>query len=499
MKELKKYLQKIDDVIASGKFKDNWESLSEHPVPHWYRNAKFGIFIHWGPYSVPAYGSEWYSRFMYKKDALLKGTKNCFDYHRETFGEHKDFGYKDFIPLFTAEKFEPAKWADLFVDAGAKFVMPVAEHHDGFQMYDSVLSQWCASKMGPKKDVLGLLKKEIEDRGMVFTASSHRVEHYWFMCGGREFCSDFPHDIPYGHIYWPSLPEPYDTTAGLMGHRRIDVEVDTLFMEDWLARTCEIVDKYKPKIVYFDWWIQVAPLKPYLKKFMAYYYNRALEWGSEVTVNYKHDAFGFTSAVSDIERGQLSDVSPYFWQNDTSVAKNSWCYTENNDYKQPNDIICDLIDVVAKNGSLLLNIGPKADGSIPEQDEYILREIGKWLKVNGEAIYDSFPFRKYGDGPTKTVQGHHTDTLRSPYTEKDFRFTSKHGNLYVFAMKWPEDAVIQVPALGRKMGSFNAVINKATMLGFNHECEVTMCDDRLTIIGKKVKTDYPVCIKLEVD
>ncbi|ONI46895.1 hypothetical protein AN642_02500 [Epulopiscium sp. SCG-B10WGA-EpuloA2] len=253
--------------------------------------------------------------------------------------------------------------------------------------------------------------------------------------------------------------------------------------------------------MYFDWWIQIAPMKPYLKKFAAYYYNRAVEWGKEVTINYKNDAFQHTSAVRDIERGQLSDVSPFFWQNDTSVAKNSWCYTENNDYKQSFEVICDLVDVVSKNGSLLLNVGPKADGTIPEQDKKILQDVGAWLKVNGEGIYSSYPFRKYGEGPVVTEEGHFTDTKRKSFTTEDFRFTYKPNALYIFAMKWPEDGVLKVKTLGSKVKKFNADILKAEVLGCDKPCEFIECSDHLTIISKHHATNpnLPVCIKLTID
>ncbi len=499
---LERYLQMIDDVIANGHYKDDWKSLQNHKVPDWYRNAKFGIFIHWGVYSVPAYGNEWYPRFMYLKEASRNGL-SYFEHHVQTYGEHKDFGYRDFVPMFKAEKFDASEWADLFKEAGARFVMPVAEHHDGFAMYNTEFSDWSAAKMGPKKDVVGLLKQEVEKRDMVLTASSHRVEHYWFLEGGRTFESDFSDEIPYGDIYWPSMPRPgkKGAPAGLTTtNDTVDIDqIDEMFMQDWLARTCEIVDKYRPKILYFDWWIQVKPMKPYLKKFMAYYYNRALEWGEEVTINYKNDAFIHTSAVKDIERGQLSDVSPFFWQNDTSVAKNSWCYTEGNDYKKPSDVICDLVDVVAKNGSLLLNVGPKSDGTIPEKDAHILREVGKWLAVNGEGIYDTYPWRKCSEGPTITKEGHFTDTIGKEFTSEDFRFTYKDGALYVFAMKWPEDGVVRVKLLGSQVKQFNAVVNSAKILGSNKPCEFIVCKDYLTIKGEAMETDAPVCIKLEID
>ena len=492
MEKVKQYLKTIDEVIARGPYTDTWESLSAHALPRWYHDAKFGIFIHWGVYSVPAFGNEWYPRSMYQQGSPE------YEHHLKTYGPHKDFGYKDFIPLFKAEKFDAAEWADLFRKAGAKFVMPVAEHHDGFQMYDSGLSDWCASKMGPKKDIVGLLGQELAKRDIVLTTSSHRIEHYWFMNGGREFESDMPEEIPYGDLYWPSVKSPF---AGLpLGTEAVrGFDVDPAYMDDWLARTCEIVDKYRPKIMYFDWWIQVEPMKPYLRKFAAYYYNRAAEWGEEGTINYKNDAFAYGVATRDIERGQLADVSPDFWQNDTSVAKNSWGYTEGNDYKDPDEIIADLVDVVSKNGSLLLNIGPKSDGTIPDEDRHILLEIGKWLSVNGEGIYGTSHWKKYGEGPTLTPEGHFTDTLRKSFTAEDFRFTCKPGALYVFAMKWPEDGVVRIRTLGRDNRKFNGVIRKAEILGFGGEVRHILCGDYLTVMADGISSRTPVCIKLTID
>lgn len=492
MEKVKQYLKTIDEVIARGPYTDTWESLSAHALPKWFHDAKFGIFIHWGVYSVPAFGNEWYPRSMYQQGSPE------YEHHLKTYGPHKDFGYKDFIPLFKAEKFDAADWADLFRKAGAKFVMPVAEHHDGFQMYDSDLSDWCASKMGPKKDIVGLLGQELAKRDIVLTASSHRIEHYWFMNGGREFESDMPEEIPYGDLYWPSVKSPF---AGLpLGTEAVrGFDVDPAYMDDWLARTCEIVDKYRPKIMYFDWWIQVEPMKPYLRKFAAYYYNRAAEWGEEVAINYKNDAFAYGVATRDIERGQLADVSPDFWQNDTSVAKNSWGYTEGNDYKDPDEVIADLVDVVSKNGSLLLNIGPKSDGTIPDEDRHILLEIGKWLSVNGEGIYGTSHWKKYGEGPTLTPEGHFTDTLRKSFTAEDFRFTCKPGALYVFAMKWPEDGVVRIRTLGRDNRKFNGVIRKAEILGFGGEVKHILCGDYLTVMADGISARTPVCIKLTID
>lgn len=488
MEKVKAYLKVIDEVIANGKYKDNWESLKQITLPKWYKNAKFGIFIHWGAYAVPAFGNEWYPRNMYIKDSAE------FKHHIKTYGDHKDFGYKDFIPMFKAEKFDAAEWADTFEKAGAKFVMPVAEHHDGFQMYDSDLSEWCASKKGPKKDIVGLLKTELDKRDIALTTSSHRVEHYWFMNGLRTFDSGIK-DPEYGDIYWPSVPHPSKTENFA---QITDIEVSADYMEDWLARTCEIVDKYRPKIMYFDWWIQVEPMKPYLQKFAAYYYNRALEWGEEVTINYKFDAYMYQTGVQDIERGQLANVSPDFWQNDTSVAKNSWGYTEGNDYKKSFELICDLVDVVSKNGSLLLNIGPKADGTIPEEDKAILLEIGKWLETNGEAIYGTSYWKRYGEGPTQVIEGHFTDTLRKPFTSEDIRFTYKDGYLYAFVLKAPADGVIKIKALGSNAKLYCGLFEDVSVLGVEEKPTYYVCDEQMTIITKPIDTENPIGVKIKL-
>lgn len=197
------YLEKIERVISEGPYQDTWESLCTHPVPKWYRDAKFGIFIHWGIYSVPAFRDEWYSRNVYRKGSAE------YNYHVENYGELSEFGYKDFIPMFKAEKFDPAAWARLFKKAGARYVMPVGEHTDGFQMYDSELSKWNAKQMGPKRDVLGELKEAVEAQGMVFTTSSHRAEHWWFYNLGREIPEADVNDEEYADFYGPAAgPTP---------------------------------------------------------------------------------------------------------------------------------------------------------------------------------------------------------------------------------------------------------------------------------------------------
>ena len=488
---MKEYLKKIDEVIKNGKYKDTWESLEQYHVPEWYEKTKFGIFIHWGVYSVPAFGSEWYSRNMY-----IQGSRE-YEHHIKTYGAHKDFGYKDFIPMFKAERFDPKEWIELFKEAGAQYVMPVAEHHDGFQMYASDLSEWNALKMGPHRDVLGELSREAEKAGFINCASSHRIEHWFFMGHGKEFDSDIKEPLKRGDLYWPSMPEP--DHQDLFSEPMPTAE----YLEDWLCRCCEIVDKYRPKIIYFDWWIQHSSVKPYLKKFAAYYYNRAEEWGEGVVINYKHDAFEFGTAVVDIERGQFAEAKPYVWQSDTAVAKNSWCYTEGNRYKTSAQIICDLVDIVSKNGRLLLNIGPKADGTIPDEDRRILLEIGEWLKTNGEAIYGSKLWRRSAEGPTSIKEGQFADSEAKPYTSEDIRFTVNGGYLYAICMNMQNKNSVCIKSLAEADASvapnFHGIITSVDVLGYDDKPQWTRDGEGLKIKTVTVKDDKPVVFRICVD
>lgn len=487
------YSKVIDDVIKEGKYKDNLASLANHKAPDWFTNGKFGIFIHWGVFSVPAYGNEWYPRAMYDKN------HREFNHHIETYGSHKNFGYKDFIPMFKAEKFDANAWIDLFVKSGAKYVMPVAEHHDGYAMYDTEFNQYNAKKTGPKVDVLGEIKKACESRGLVFTASSHRAEHFFFMNMGRTFDSDV-NDEKYQDFYGPAFYcKEFDSDC----IHKTTADAESMpptkeYMEDWLVRTCEIVDKYQPKIVYFDWWIHNKGFKPYLKKFAAYYYNRAVEWGQEVTINYKHEAFAPTVGTFDVERGALTGISPTPWQTDTAVAKNSWCYTEENCYKTTYQIICDLIDIVSKNGNLLLNIGPKSDGTISEEETKILLEIGHWLSINGEGIYGTTYWQTFGEGSTNTQEGFFKDNDEKPFTNEDFRFTYKQGVIYAFQMKPIKQGSVLIKTFAQTNRSF--IIKSVEALGDSVIDSYERNSQGLIInLSSENKSVLPTCFKITLE
>lgn len=455
------------------RFQPTWESLVKYETPEWFRDAKFGIFIHWGVYSVPAYESEWYPRHMYEQGHKV------FAHHATKYGPQNKFGYKDFIPLFKAEKFNADQWVDLFVKSGAKYIVPVAEHHDGFAMYKTALSKWNAAEMGPKRDIIGELSEASRKRDLVFGVSSHRIEHWFFMNGGMKFNSDVK-DPAYSDFYGPAkVFDPWnknDTTAIMTPE----------YMNDWLLRTTELVDKYKPQLVWFDWWIEQPVLEPYRKSFASYYYNKGLEWNKGVVLNYKNDAFPKEAAVYDIERGSSKATKKQPWQTDTSIGKRSWGYIEGEENKTPNELIDVLIDIVSKNGNLLLNIGPKADGTITPEQQEVLLAIGDWLSINGEGIYGTRPWIVDGEGPTENIDEHiqFNETKFKGYTSKDIRFTSKGNLLYVFMLDVPKEK-ITIKSLGAKG---NRAITNIEVVGSSEKIKWSQKEDQLIIQPSK---NYP--------
>lgn len=487
------YLNVIDETIAKGRYKDNWESLSGHKTPEWYYKGKFGIFIHWGIYSVPAHANEWYSRNMYDPN------HEEYEYHRINFGSQDKFGYKDFIPMFKGENFNAENWVHLFKEAGAKFVMPVCEHHDGFAMYDTDFNKWNAASMGPCRNVIGEIKEECENEGLTFCASSHRAEHYFFMGMGRACESDVL-DEEYRDFYGPAFLNEDIYSDNIF--RATDDSLSPVapteeWLKDWLVRTCELIDRYQPSIIYFDWWIHHVAFKPYLKKLCAYYYNRAEEWGKEVTINYKHEAFPPTVATFDVERGALTGISPVPWQTDTAIGKKSWGYTKDNEFKTSRQLICDLIDIVSKNGMLLLNIGPKPDGTFTNEETEVLKEIGSWMAVNSEGIYDTVPWKTFGEGEVNNSEGFFQDGEEKPFTASDYRFTYKKGFLYVFSMR-PSTSKFLINSLKIK-GDHDLALGEVTVLGEYKIVERKRDEDGLSIVLDQVpESDKPICFKIEL-
>lgn len=464
-------LREVDLQANDGPYRPDWETLEKYEIPQWYKDAKFGIFIHWGILSVSGIENEWYPRNMYQPN------NPAFAAHIQKYGLQDKFGYKDLIPLFKAEKWDPADWAKLFRQAGARYVIPVAEHHDGFAMYDSGLSDWTAAKMGPKRDVVGELARAVRAEGLHFGTSFHRAEHDWFFDGGRTFRSDV-NDPKYASLYGPAHTWLQDPHQILMNDWTY---VSREYTDDWLARAAEIVQKYHPEVMYFDWWAGQPNFRPNVTRFAAFYYNFAAKNGIPGVINIKDYALDWHAGARDFERGMRTGIEAEHWQTDTSISNLSWGYLEHDEFKTPDFLVHQLIDIVSKNGNLLLNIGPRPDGTIPDEVRNTLLDIGEWLRLNGEAIYDTTPWKIFGEGPTKiqTGQGHDQDT--KPYTAQDFRFTQKGNTLYAIEMAWPSDGRAVIRALGAAQEAKGLQVTSVELIGSSTKIDWHQTGDALEL------------------
>jgi alpha-L-fucosidase len=457
-----------------------WNSLRTHNTPQWFRDAKFGIYTHWGIYSVPACGPNvtWYPYHMYRE-----GTPQ-YEYHLKTYGGPSKFGYKDFIPMFTANKFDPDEWAELFKRAGAKFTGPVGEHHDGFAMWDTRYSKWNATQMGPKRNVVSELEVAIRKQGMQFMVALHHAENWWFFPHWRkEFDTSDPQ---YAGLYGPLHNQEWaqQKTAAERMELVWDVQGDLQdkpsheFLAKWLDKTKEVIDLYHPDLLWFDYgirWIQ----EHYKREMLAYYYNKAFERDQQVVVTYKWNHLVPGAGVVDLELGRFDALTYHDWITDTTVDDgHGWGYLKETKYKPLYRLIHYLVDNVSKNGYLLLNVGPKPDGEIPKQAKELLLGIGKWLGVNGEAIYGTTPWLTYGEGPTQmTKAGYFMEDQDVKYTAQDIRFTAKEDALYAICLGWPTNGL----TIQSLRNLYPSEIKSVHLLGSEAPVEWTFGADGLTI------------------
>ncbi len=457
-------------------YEPNWRSLKSHPIPQWFRDAKFGIYTHWGIYSVPACGPNvsWYPYNMYRE-----GTPQ-HAYHLKHYGDPAKFGYKDFIPMFTGEKFDADEWAEIFHGAGAKFAGPVAEHHDGFAMWDTAYSEWNAARMGPKRNVVGELEKAIRGRDLKFMTAFHHAENWWFYPHWRKNfdTSDPQYAGLYGRPHNLEYPDE-NTSSDMLLAWRLQQRPDRAFHDVWKAKMVEVVEKYTPDLIWFDFGLDFVHEK-YRQDFLAYYYNKEAEWNRGVVVTYKWNHLPPGTALIDLELGKMSGQTYFEWITDTTVDDGEgWGYMKDTPYKSSAELIHYLIDNVSKNGYMLLNVGPKPDGELPDEAKAILADMGRWLSINGEAIYGTVPWVKFGEGPTRmTTDGAFSDVREKVhYTGQDIRFTAKDNVLYAICLDWPaKDFTIK--SLHQL---YPGEVRSVQMLGSDRELRWQQSDDGLSI------------------
>ena len=378
--------------IPTGPFAPSWESLRQnYTVPAWFVGAKFGLMLHWGVYAVPAHHNEWYEKHLYGNAAIR-------DWHIGKFGPLDRFGYKDFIPRFTAENFDADQWAELFQRAGAKFVIPTAQHHDNFALWDSRVTRYNAMAMGPRLDLIGDLAKAVRARGLKVGVSNHGIENFTFINPSADVLADLKKKQ--ADLFDPEWTDFYHVAD------RSDAALQR-FLRDWFARNVELIEQYRPDLLWFDNGIDIRYLDPLKLHLAAYYYNRAKEWGQAVSISSKKAAFapgglndGQIGSIVDFEKvGARSPpgIRPGVWEVDDAIGS-TWGYTDGMTIASAATILGRLIDTVSKNGTYLLNLSPRADGTIPTEQQEVLREIGRWLEVNGEAIYGTHHWTTFGAG-----------------------------------------------------------------------------------------------------
>ena len=487
-------------TFAAEPFRPTWDSLSGQQIPLWLKDAKFGVYTHWGVYSVPAHGGPDYIRNLYEGSKTDK--KGVYSYHTQKYGSLREFGYKDFIPMFTAPKFDAEEWVGLMHEAGAKFGGICLVHHDGFLLWDSERSRWNSQNMGPKRDVYGEIAaavRKYDDMKLLATFHHGRTFGY---CTGSMKEDDITDqmrqdwdvlDPDYSDFYWTAFTgSPKE------------------FSDQWKLKVNEVVDKYRPDLIWFDG-LRTSmrndhPPESYVLNVLANYFNRASDNGQEVTVCNKHGGeFNFPESVGlrcfENGRDMPTDVGPWFLI-DRAIAY-PWSYVNNKTYRDGADYhVRSIVDVVSRGGIFLLSLTPKGDGSIPVEEQEIMRGIGRWLKINGEAIYGTRPWKIYAEGPTVTRgmkrnnKGEEKEQWdwRKEFTAEDIRFTTKGDALYAITLAWPEEGKLTVQSLAKGAG---LNIGSVSLLGHEGPLTWNQSADGLEVtLPSKQPCDYAFSLRI---
>jgi len=522
------YSQILDTPAFKGSFEPTWDSLEKYQVPDWFRDAKFGMWAHWGPQCEPEAG-DWYARGMYQEGSWQ------YKYHVEKYGHPSKFGFKDVINVWKADKWNPEELVNLYKDSGAKYFMAMANHHDNLDLYDSKYQpDWNSTKMGPKKDIIGGWEKAARKAGLPFAVSVHAAHAWsWFETSQRSDKNGSLAGVPYdGKLtkedgkgtWWEGLDpqklyaQNHPLSEGSLDDGKIHSQWNwgngvakptEAYLENFHDRTIDLIDKYNPDLVYFDdtalplWPVSDAGLR-----IAAHLYNKSLKKNKTVqtVVTGKIlDELQRKAMVWDIEKGQSNNIEPLPWQTDTCIG--NWHYDRgvynNKHYKSAKTVIHTLVDVVSKNGNLMLNIPVRGDGSIDELERAIVEEIGVWMKLNSKSIYGTRPWKIFGEGPQQasagalTAQGFN-EGKGKPYTAEDIRFVQKDKKLYATVMAWPENGVAVIKSLGKLNPHHTEKIRQIKLVSTGEKLKFKQNTDTLEVYFSSQKPEVSYANVLEI-
>jgi len=494
-----------DATVEPLHFEATVESLKQYQVPEWFRDAKLGIYLHWGAYSVAEMG-EWYPRYLY-----VQGRPE-YDYHLENYGHPSEFGYKDIIKLWKAENFDPDKLVKLFKHAGAKYFSPVAVHHDNFDLWDSKHHEWNSVKKGPKKDITGMWRKAALDNGLRWGVTTHLSRSYSWLNTANGSDTEGPkagvpydgNDPAYENLYF----EKHDDT-----HPRAPLDPPKEWRDHWAARMKDLIDNYQPDLFYFD---SAIPFRGEDEgrtgmEVIAHLYNTSIanhdgKMEAVMTVKERPWQGLYADGVTtlDYERGKAASILEEPWQTDDSIGpwgyrSGKWVDTHGRPlevkYMDTNMVIDKFVDIISKNGSLLLNVPIRADGTLDEKTTEVLEGMGDWFAINAEAVYGSRPWYMFGEGKVNEIDHRAT---RSPWTSKDIRFTTKDGYLYAFVLDWPGKGKVVTMQNITLMNTRIDPVKSVTMLGVEGPLKWEQHPDGLMVTMPIEKPgDHAFVLKIE--
>lgn len=488
------------EQMLEGKYEPTWESLSQYEqAPDWFRDVKFGIWAHWGPQCQPEQG-DWYARGMYDEGS------HQYKWHVENYGHPSEFGFKDVINIWKAEKWDPDKLMALYKKVGAQYFFTLGNHHDNFDLWDSKYHQWNSVNMGPKKDIVGGWEKAARANGMYFGVSIHSAHAWTWMETAQRSDKEGPmKGIPYdGKLtkadgkgkWW----EGYDPQELYAQNHPLSKESENTgrihsqwawgngaavpteeYFQDFFDRNVDMINKYNPDLVYYDdtsmplWPVSDAGLRV-----VSHFYNKSIKEN-----NGKNEAVVFAKILTDeqkecliwdVEKGVPDQIQEKPWQ--TCTCLGHWHYDkstyDHNNYKSARTVVHMLIDIISKNGNMLLSVPMRGDGTIDEKEEAILNDVAAWMAINKEGIFETRPWTIFGEGPVAEsnnplhAQGFN-EGKHQPYTSEDIRFVTKGNILYAHVLAWPEDGKVTIKSLAEGSDLFNQSIERISLLGTNEQ------------------------------